>query len=88
MLPNFESFENNKQFLVMSVVVQLHHGESIRVKGNWMDFIFFIHNRKDYSKSIVQSISFYDELSIENLISEDKSRDECLLEEVESITIG
>jgi len=53
-----------------------------------MNFVFFIHNRKDYSKSIVQSISFYDELSIRNPVSEDGSRDKCLLKRVESIMIG
>ena len=33
-LPNLESFKDGKQFLVMCVVVQLHHSESVRVKGN------------------------------------------------------
>ena len=52
-----------------------------------MNFIFFINNGKDYNKSIVQSISFHDELSIGNPISKNRSRDEYLLERVESITI-
>jgi len=30
--PNLESFEDGKQFLVMCVVVQLHHSESVRVR--------------------------------------------------------
>ena len=33
-LPNLESFEDGKQFLVMYVIVQLYHSESVRVKGN------------------------------------------------------
>jgi len=33
-LPNLESFEDGKQFLVMCVIVQLHYSESTRVKGN------------------------------------------------------
>jgi len=33
-LPNLESFEDSKQFLVMCVIVQLCHSESARVKGN------------------------------------------------------
>jgi len=37
-LPNLESFENGKQFLVMCVVVQLHRSKSARVKGNWVNF--------------------------------------------------
>jgi len=50
-----------------------------------MDFIFFINNRKNYSESIVQSISFYNELSIGNSMSENRNRGEYLLERVESI---
>ena len=60
----------------------------MRVKGNWMDFIFFINNRKNCSESTVKSISFHDKLNIRNSMSEDRSRDECLLERIESITIG
>jgi len=86
MSPNFESFKNSKQFLVMHIVVQLYHSKSIGVKSYWMNFIFFVTNEKDCSKSIVQSISFYNELSIRNLMSEDKDRDECFFERIESIT--
>ena len=32
--PNLEGFKDGKQFLVMCVVVQLYHSESMRVKGN------------------------------------------------------
>jgi len=84
-LPNLKSFKDSKKFLVMHVVVQLYHGESTGVKGHQMNFIFFITNRKDCSESIVQSISFHNELSIRNPISEDRSEDECLLERIESI---
>jgi len=55
------------------------------VKGNQMKLI---NNGKDYSKSIVKSIGFYNKLSIENLMSKNRSRSECLLERVESIMIG
>ena len=50
-----------------------------------MNFIIFINNEENCSKSIVQSISFHNELSIGNLISEDRDRDECLFERVKSI---
>ena len=53
-----------------------------------MNFVFFIHNRKNCSKSIVQSISFHNELNIRNPICEDRSKDECLLKRVESIITG
>jgi len=86
--PNLENFKDSKQFLVMCVVVQLCYGKSVGVKSNQMNFIIFINNREDCSESIVRSISFHDELSIKDSISEDRGGDECLLERVESITTG
>ena len=70
----------------MYVVVQLCCGKSAGVKDYWIDFILFVNNRKDCSKSIVQSISFHNELSIRNPISEDGGRGEYFL--IESIMIG
>ena len=43
-LPNLESFEDGKQFLVMCVIVQLCHSKSARVKSNQVNFIIFINN--------------------------------------------
>ena len=85
---NFEGFKDGKQFLVMCVVVQLCRSESARVKGNWMNFIIFVNNGEDCSKSIVQGISFHNELSIGNPMSKDRSRGKCFLERVESILTG
>ena len=87
-LPNLESFKDGKQFLVMCVIVQLCHSESVRVKGNWMNFIIFVNNGEDCSESIVRGISFYDELSIRNPMSKDRSGGKCFLERVESILTG
>jgi len=87
-LPDLESFKDGKQFLVMCVVVQLRRSESARVKGNWVNFIIFINNREDCSKSIVRGIGFHNELSIGNPMSEDRSRGKCFLERVESILTG
>ena len=56
----------------------------MEVECNQINFIFFINN---CSESIVQSISFHNELSIRNLMSEDGSRGECSFERVESIMI-
>ena len=70
------------------VIIQLCCGKSAGVKGNQMNFIFFIYDKKDCSKSIVQSISFHNELHIKDLVHEDGSRDKYLLERVESIMIG
>ena len=53
-----------------------------------MNFIIFINNGENCSESIVQSISFHNELYIRNPMSEDRSRGKYLLERIESITIG
>jgi len=60
----------------------------MRVKGNWMNFIIFVNNREDCSKSIVRGISFHNELSIRNPISEDRCRSEYFFERVENISTG
>jgi len=51
--PNLEGFKDGKQFLVMCVIIQLHHSKSAGVKSNWMNFIIFINNGEDCSESIV-----------------------------------
>jgi len=88
MPPNLESFKDGQQFLVMCVVVQLRRSESARVKSNWMNFIIFINNREDCSKSIVQGIGFHNKLSIGKPMSKDRSGGKCFLERVESILTG
>ena len=57
----------------------------MKVKNNQINFIFFIYNRKNYSKNIVQNISFYDKLSIKNPISKNKSKCKYFFEKVKSI---
>jgi len=42
--PNLESFKNSKQFLVICVIIQLCHSESVRVKSNQVNFIIIINN--------------------------------------------
>jgi len=51
-----------------------------------MNFIISVNNGEDCSESIVQGISFHNELSIGNLISENRCRGKCFLERVESIS--
>jgi len=53
-----------------------------------MNFIIFVNNGEDCNESIVQGISFHDELSIGNSMSEDRSGGECFLERIESILTG
>jgi len=53
-----------------------------------VNFIIFVNNGENCSKSIVRDISFHDKLSIRNPMSKDRSRSKCFLERVESIYIG
>jgi len=50
-----------------------------------MNFVFFSYNQKNCSKSIVQGIGFYNELSIGDLMCENRSRDEYFFKRVKSI---
>ena len=86
--PNLEGFKDDKQFLVIYVIIQLCYSKSARVKGNWMNFIISVNNRENCSESIVRGISFHNELSIGNPMSKNRNRGKCFLERIESITIG
>ena len=85
-LPNLEGFKDSKQFLVMYVIIQLYCSKSVGVKSNWMNFIIFVNNGEDCSKSIVQGISFHDKLSIGNPMSEDRYGGKYFLERIENIS--
>ena len=85
-LSNLEGFKDDKQFLVICVVVQLCYSKSARGKSNWVNFIIFVNNGEDCSESIVQSIGFHNELNIGNPMSEDRCKGECFLERVKSIS--
>jgi len=63
----------------MHVIVQLCYSESVEVKGNQMNFIIFIYNRKNYSKSMVRDIGFYNELNIRDPVFKNRSGDKCFL---------
>ena len=53
-MPDFECFENGKQFFVVDIIVELGQGKSLRVKGDRMDFaIGWRNGGKDGSKGIV-----------------------------------
>jgi len=69
----------------MSVVIQLYKDESPRVKDNQINFIVFIYNRKNYSKSVARNICFHNKLNIRNPVSKNEYGDKYLLEEVENI---
>jgi len=50
-----------------------------------VNFIIFVHDRKNCSKSIVGGICFHNKLSIRDLVSKNGHRSEYLLKRVESI---
>ena len=53
-MPNFESFENGKQFFVVDIVVEFGWGKGLRVKSNQMDFIVGQrYSGKDGSEGVV-----------------------------------
>ena len=87
MIYNFEGFKNGLKFLIMSIIVQLHRGESLEVKDNWVNLIVFIYDKKNSSKSIVRDINFYNKLSIEDLVHKNKYKDKCFLQKVKSIIV-
>ena len=52
-MPNFEGFENGKQFLV---VVEFRWGKGLRVESDWMDFVVsWRYSGKDGSECIVKA---------------------------------
>ena len=51
----------------------------MEVKDDHINFIIFIFNGKDCSKSIVRGISLYNELDIRDPVYKNGSRDKCLL---------
>ena len=67
-LSDSECFENNKKFLVISIVAKLGRVEDIEIKDYQINLIIQIHNGQDNSESIAKSICFYNELSIRDLV--------------------
>jgi len=53
-----------------------------------MNFVFFSYNQNNCSKSIVQGIGFYNELSIGDPMCENRSKGEYFFKRVKSIMIG
>ena len=57
MSPNFEGFENGKQFLVVDIKVEFGKGKGLRVKSDWVGSIVgWRYGGKDGGKGVVQSV--------------------------------
>ena len=55
------------------------------MKDNQINFIVFVYNRKNYSKSVARNTCFHNKLNIRDPVSKNKYGDKCFLEEVENI---
>ena len=73
-MPVVEGLKDRKEFLVMSVIIQLWRGHGVGVDCNWSEFTIRAHDGEDASDSVVRGISFNHEQSIRDPMSEDQSR--------------
>ena len=78
-----ECLEDGKEFLVMSVVVQLWSSQSLRVVGDQTNLSVGAGDKQDASDSIVGGISFHDDRGIWNEVGEDGCSSEGMLESIE-----
>ena len=82
MMPDFECFENGKEFFVMDIIVE---GKSPRVKGNQMDFtVGWRYIGKDSSKGVVQGIYFNNKWRAQNTVGQAWCSGEGLFQQCES----
>ena len=71
--PGLESFKDHEQFFVMDIIIQPWGVEGLRVKGNWIDGIFYWgDSRQNSSKHIVQGIGFDNQRGLGDLVGEDQ----------------
>jgi len=68
------------KFFFISIGVQFHRSKSPRVKDYKVNFIVFVYNRENCSKSIVRGTCFYNELSIRDLVNKNGHGGKCFLE--------
>ena len=81
MLPNFKSFEDGQEFLVVYIVVQLHGVENPGVESNWMYLVVgWRYYGQDCCKSVIRGVSFDNEWGIRNPMHEDRSSHEGFFE--------
>jgi hypothetical protein len=58
MMPDFETFKDGKQFLVMHIIVALGVSEGMGVECDGVDFTVGGHHGDDTGKGIVGGVSF------------------------------
>ena len=82
--PVLEGFEDGQELLVMGIIVQLRGGQSPRIIGYWLELRIDANNGQNASDGIVRGVGLDHKRSVRNPMSEDRSRSEGLLQEVES----
>ena len=64
MSPGFERFENGQKFFIVSIVVQLHGGETLGKEGDWMDLTIRVGLGEDCRDSVVRRVRLDDYRSV------------------------
>ncbi|KIM56613.1 hypothetical protein SCLCIDRAFT_132222, partial [Scleroderma citrinum Foug A] len=82
-LPGFEGLENSEKLLVMHVIVQLRHGECVRVEGDWLNLTIGTGDGQDTGDHIVRSVSFNGNQGARLIVSKNGSSCEGLLQPIE-----
>ncbi|KIM62260.1 hypothetical protein SCLCIDRAFT_120116, partial [Scleroderma citrinum Foug A] len=81
--PGFESLKNSEELLVMHIVVQLGHGECVRIEGDQPNLAIGTSDGQDTGNRIVQSIGFDGDQGARLIVSKDGSSCEGLLQLIE-----
>ena len=83
MAPNFETFEDGQEFLVMCIVIPLSVREGTGMETYGMDLTIRGKGRNNTCKGIVQGVGFDKDWSIGRPMREDQSLGKSLLEGAE-----
>jgi len=54
----------------------------------WINLIIFIHNRKNYSKGVIEGVYFHKKVCIRDLVDENRHRDEYFFRWVKNVMKG
>ena len=79
---------NNKELLVMSVIVELWSKQSPGIVSDRSNLLVRIMNRHNASDGIVGGVCLHDDWSVWNSIGKDRSRDEGIFEILEGGATG
>jgi len=85
-VPVPECLEDDKEFLIVGVIVQLRSSQGPGVVGDQTDLSICTGNRQDASDGVVRGISFHDDRGIRNEVGKDGRSGEGVLESVEGMS--